>query len=428
VYNDICLWALVSQVKSWRAKGVEASYDSQGILIGSGKKDMLDNFIGDKRPFDWSVQFWPVLALSFICALIATWGCKAIAIKFHIVDNPDDLVKTHKKPVAYLGGVGVLAGFIVGALCGIYLVRGHDVLPNVMRWLFGIIAGAAIACFVGVIDDIFNISPARKMLGQVLAASVLLFAGIRPDISEILKSFNLQMSNTTEIAIGIPIVIFFVLGATNSLNLLDGLDGLCGGVTTIITVGMLILAIRRSTFAFSEQGDITRVVVCLALVGGVCGFLPFNRHPAKIFMGDAGSMLLGFVVAAIMMLFARIVPRSLVASIVVFGLPILDTGTALLRRLINKRPLFVSDRGHIYDQMIDRGIPLNRTVHICYALSGLYACIGILISMIRTRYAFIACLLVFLVSFLIVWRMGFFKMEGLRGAIHKKLDTDKTNS
>jgi len=391
---------------------------------------MWDIFLGSKRSLDWCVQFWPVLVSSFVCALIATWLCKAIALRFNIVDKPDNLVKTHKKPVAYLGGIGVLAGFIVGALCGIYLIRGQTVLSDVMRWLFGIIAGATMACFVGLIDDLLDISPTKKMLGQVVAASTLIFAGIRPDLSEIVKSLGWQtMSDTTEIAIGIPIIIFFVLGATNSLNLLDGLDGLCGGVTVIITVGMLILAVRRSTYIFSsERGDVARVIICLALVGGVCGFLPFNRHPAKIFMGDAGSMMLGFVSAAIMMLLARIVPRWWIASIVVFGLPILDTGTALLRRFINKRPLFVSDRGHIYDQMIDRGISLNRTVGICYALAGLYASLGVLTSMIQTRYAFIACALIFLVSFLVVWRMGFLKMEGLRGAIHQKDDTDKTRS
>jgi UDP-GlcNAc:undecaprenyl-phosphate GlcNAc-1-phosphate transferase len=389
---------------------------------------MFDSFIGDKRPLDWSMQFWPVLALSFACALIATWGCKVIAIKFNIVDRPDDRVKTHKTPIAYLGGIGVLAGFTFGILAGIYLVRGDTVLPEVMRWLFGIIAGAAIACFLGLLDDLLDISPSKKMLGQVVAASALLFAGIRPDLSEIVAPLGWQISETTELMIGIPIVIFFVLGATNSLNLLDGLDGLCGGVTAIITVGMLILAIRRSTFAYSEQGDITRIIVCLALVGGVCGFLPFNRHPAKIFMGDAGSITLGFVAAAIMMLFARAIPRSWMSSIVVFGLPILDTGTAVLRRLINKRPLFVADRGHIYDQLIDRGIPLNRTVGICYALAGLYAFMGILISMIRTRYAVIACPVIFLVSFLIVWAMGFLKMEGLRGAIHKNINSESTTS
>ena len=379
---------------------------------------MWDIFLGSKRSIDWCVQFWPVLVLSFVCALIATWGCKAIAIKFNIVDKPDNLVKTHKKPVAYLGGVGILAGFIVGALCGIYLIRGLNVLPGVMSWLFSIIAGATISCVVGLLDDLLDISPTKKMLGLVVAASTLLFAGIRPNLSEIIRSLGLQMSNTTEIAIGIPIVVFFVIGASNSLNLLDGLDGLCGGVTAIITVGMLLLAIHRSTYGFSEQGDTVRVIVCLALVGGVCGFLPFNRHPAKIFMGDAGSMMLGFVVAALMMLLARKAPRWWVASIIVFGLPILDTGTALLRRFINKRPLFVSDRGHIYDQMIDRGIPMKQTVGICYLLAGLYVVAGLLNSLIPTPYNLISLVAIFAISFLVVWRMGFLKMEGLRGAIH----------
>jgi UDP-GlcNAc:undecaprenyl-phosphate GlcNAc-1-phosphate transferase len=115
-------------------------------------------------------------------------------------------------------------------------------------------------------------------------------------------------------------------------------------------------------------------------------------------------------------------------TIVVFGLPILDTGTAVLRRLINKRPLFVSDRGHIYDQLIDRGIPLNQTVGICYALAGLYAFLGILITLIRTRYTIIAGVVIYLVSFLIVWAMGFLKMEGLRGAVHKKIGSEAVSS
>ena len=227
------------------------------------------------------------------------------------------------------------------------------------------------------------------------------------------------MPEGLEIAIGIPIVIFFVLGATNSLNLLDGLDGLCGGVTAIITFGMLLLAVHRSTWGFSDVGDPVRVIICLALFGGVCGFLPFNRHPAKIFMGDAGSMMLGFTVAAIMILFAEQVPRWWMASIVIFGLPILDTATAMVRRAINKRPLFVSDRGHIYDQMMDRGIPLNKTVVICYLLAGLYALTGIVISQIRTRYAVFVYMGVCIISAVLVWKLDFLKMEGLRGAVKK---------
>jgi UDP-GlcNAc:undecaprenyl-phosphate GlcNAc-1-phosphate transferase len=229
------------------------------------------------------------------------------------------------------------------------------------------------------------------------------------------------MPQQLEVALGAFVVVFFVLGATNSLNLLDGLDGLCAGVTAIITLGMLLLAVHRSTWGFSNVGDPVRIIVCLGLVGGVCGFLPFNRHPAKIFMGDAGSVMLGFTVAALMILFAEQVPRWWMASIIIFGLPILDTATAVVRRLINKRPLFVSDRGHIYDQMNDRGIPLNRTVAICYLLAALYALTGVVMSQIRTRYALFVYVAVFIVSALLVWKLDFLKMDGLRGARRKSV-------
>jgi UDP-GlcNAc:undecaprenyl-phosphate GlcNAc-1-phosphate transferase len=121
-----------------------------------------------------------------------------------------------------------------------------------------------------------------------------------------------------------------------------------------------------------------------------------------------------------MILFGRYTPRWLMAAIVVFGLPILDTAVALLRRFINKRPLFVSDRGHIYDQMIDRGIPLKKTVTICYLLTAIYAVIGLAMSQIRTRYAIVVYFGVFVASGLVVWRRGYLKMEGLRGAIRKE--------
>jgi UDP-GlcNAc:undecaprenyl-phosphate GlcNAc-1-phosphate transferase len=138
-------------------------------------------------------------------------------------------------------------------------------------------------------------------------------------------------------------------------------------------------------------------------------------------MGDAGSMLLGFMIAALMILFAEQVPRWWIASVVVFGLPILDTAVALVRRLLNHRPLFISDRGHIYDQMIDRGIPLKKTVAICYVLAGVYAVIGLTMSQIRTRYAGVVHIFVFAVSGLVVWKKGYLRMEGLRGAVQNKV-------
>lgn len=386
---------------------------------------MFGDFVGPKRPLSWALQFWPVLLSSFICALTATWLCKKIALKFGIVDRPDHLVKTHKEPVAYLGGIGLLAGFTVGILAGLYILRDQEYMASTMRWLFGVLAGAAIACCVGLLDDIFELSPGKKTLGQAIAAVVLIIVGIRPALHYFTDPFGWQMPQNIEFILGIPVVIFFVLGATNSLNLLDGLDGLCAGVTAIITLGMLLLAVHRSTWGFSDVGDPVRMIICLGLVGGVCGFLPFNRHPAKIFMGDAGSMMLGFTAAALMILFAEQVPRWWMASIVVFGLPILDTATAVLRRLLNKKPLFEPDRGHIYDQMIDRGIPLRRTVGICYLLAGLYAFIGVAISQIRTRYALIVYIAVFAGSAFITWKEDFLRMDGIRGSRRRSVTLDQ---
>ncbi len=380
---------------------------------------IFDQLIGPKREIAWAVRFWPVLVLSFVFALAATWFCKKIAIKFGIVDKPDDLVKTHKEPIAYLGGVGILIGLIVGALAGISCLKNEEFFSPALKWLLGIMAGAIIVCLVGLADDIFDLKPSKKMLGQVAAAMTLLVVGIVPNLHSTTDFLGWPLPPNLELILQALIVIFFVVGATNSLNLLDGLDGLCAGVTVIITIAMLLLSIHLATWESSEVGDPVRIIICLGLLGGVCGFLPFNRYPAKIFMGDAGSMLLGFVVAALMILFAEQIPRWWMASIVVFGLPILDTAVALARRLLNHRHLFVSDRGHIYDQMIDRGIPLKKTVAISYALAGVYACVGLAMSQIRTRYAAVVYIIVFASSGIVVWKKGYLKMEGLRGAIRK---------
>ncbi|HUW19323.1 MAG TPA: MraY family glycosyltransferase [Sedimentisphaerales bacterium] len=381
---------------------------------------IFDNVIGPHRPITWVFHFWPVLAGALVGSLGATWLCKKVALKFGIVDTPDDLVKTHKEPIAYLGGIGMFIGLTVGILAGVGYLRNEPSFSPILGWLLAILTGGAIACFVGLTDDIFDLKPSQKILGQVIAAAILLLAGIMPNLRRITNLLNLPMPDDVELILQVLIVMFFVVGATNSLNLLDGLDGLCAGVTAIITVAMLLLSIHLATWGASEVGDPVRLVVCLGLVGGVLGFLPFNRYPAKIFMGDAGSMLLGFVVASLMILFAEEIPRWWMASVVVFGLPILDTGVALVRRLINHRPLFVSDRGHIYDQMIDRGIPLKRTVAICYALAAVYALIGVAMSQIRTRYAAIVYSFVFALSCWIVWKKGYLKMEGFRGAVHKQ--------
>ncbi|MFA5784654.1 MAG: hypothetical protein WC962_07220, partial [Phycisphaerae bacterium] len=137
------------------------------------------NLIGPQKTLQWVLQFWPVLVVSFIAALVATWLCKKIALKYGIVDKPDDTVKTHQIPIAYLGGVGILFGLIAGILAGIAYFQSEQFI-SIFQIFFAILAGGAIACFVGLTDDILDIRPWQKILGQTAAAALLILSGVLP--------------------------------------------------------------------------------------------------------------------------------------------------------------------------------------------------------------------------------------------------------
>jgi len=376
---------------------------------------VLGNIIDSENSLSYAFEFWPVLLISFVCGLAGTWLCRKIALRFGIVDKPDDLVKTHTEPVAYLGGIGIFAGCAIGIIAAImYLYPSGAV-----KWLLGILGGGTIACFVGVGDDILDIKPWHKVLGQSIGGVVLVAVGIRPALNYTAAPLGYQMSGALEAVVSFIVAMVFVLGATNSLNLLDGIDGLCASITAVTAVGMLGLGMLAESQDVSDFADPVRIIIALAVLGSVCGFLPFNKHPARIFMGDAGSLFLGFIMAGLMMLFAAAGPQWCLCSIMIFGLPILDTAVAFARRWLNKRPLFVADRGHIYDQMMDRGISLNGTIAICCNLAGVYVLIGLVMSRMRMMHALIVCVVVFVVSSIVVWKKGFLKMEGLRGAIQQ---------
>jgi UDP-GlcNAc:undecaprenyl-phosphate/decaprenyl-phosphate GlcNAc-1-phosphate transferase len=389
---------------------------------------------GDKNPVAQIVRdYGPILPIAFGIAFLVTPLCRKIALRLGMLDMPDQGVKTHKEPTAYLGGVAILTGLLAGLGVGIFLLCSHQIhIPVGSRktffdvdypnWLIlvGVGFGAVIACVVGILDDIFDIKPRQKFLGQIVAALVLIAVGVRPNLNHLFHTAAFLITNrdvTFDIPVlldfflGIPIVIFFILGATNSLNLLDGLDGLCAGVTAIITTAFALLAIILASWGYSDVGDPVRLILCLALVGSTLGFLPMNRHPARIFMGDAGSMLLGFVAGTLMLLFSETFGWWTVACIIIFGLPILDTAVALVRRFVNKRPLFVSDRGHIYDQLMDRGNTLGTTVTISYLLAGLYALIGLAVCLTRFRFALVIFFVVAVVSAVVVWRGDFLRMD-----------------
>jgi UDP-GlcNAc:undecaprenyl-phosphate GlcNAc-1-phosphate transferase len=264
---------------------------------------------------------------------------------------------------------------------------------------------------VGLVDDIWKIKPWQKLLGQAAAGVILLAFGIGLTFWHILLPLGVQWPDWLVMVLSAPMAIFILIAASNATNLLDGLDGLCSGVTGTIAVCFAILSTHLATYSTGDSIVGVQIVASLAMLGAVCGFLPYNTNPATIFMGDAGSMLLGLYAAGMMLLFANgITGRWLLGAIMIFGLPILDTSLALLRRLRLHRPIFGGDRSHLYDQLVDRGYSVRQTVIICYALSVFYGLVGLAIIFIRIRYALLIYPIVAAITLYLCHHWDFLKL------------------
>jgi len=310
-------------------------------------------------------------------------------------------------------------------------------MPRHLVINFSIIVGAAVILLLGLWDDILRISPWAKIGGQVFAAVCLLWAnvGVKSTwmfISPIQNKLILLFPSIAPIteehwfvaASSYAFVIFIMVGCCNATNLLDGLDGLCGGVTAIIAAGFLFLAVHlgRESGALSIHDDALRVVLGLALLGAVLGFIPYNFNPASIFMGDTGSMFLGYACATMIILFSQgNYPKWFLASIVMFALPILDTVLAFTRRWVNKRPLFSADRHHFHHQLVARGFSVKQTVLISYGLALVFALLGAAIVFVQTRYAVAIYLVVFGSLIVAAYKMGMVH-EKARSVVRQSLD------
>src|SRR5687767_7128231 len=262
-----------------------------------------------------------VFYAAFIVTFLFTPVMRSIARYFGIIDQPDAR-KIHTKPVAYLGGVAVFLGWICGLAMSqfVFLQRQSPGLP-VLVVRFGIIAGACIIVALGLWDDVKKISPRVKILGQVVAAILLITSGVGTNIT---AHFLKPIIDRTEIFLGwtpnpvaygwfvyltsCALVVALVVFCCNATNLMDGLDGLCGGVTAIIAAGFLFLAVHLAMYGGGPgtNWDALRVVLGLSLLGAVLAFVPFNFNPASIFMGDAGSMFLGFACALMIILMGEV--------------------------------------------------------------------------------------------------------------------------
>lgn len=303
----------------------------------------------------WGILF--ILIISFIVTLITTPLLREIALKKNIVDQPDSSLKIHIKPIPYLGGVAMFLGISVSLIFAVF----H--LDFDRRLLFQIEITLFLIMVLGLLDDVFNIKQNYKFVIQILVSLFLVTSGLR-------------IASIPVVYISIPLSIFYIIGACNALNLLDGLDGLASGITAIATSFFCIL--------FLIKGDDFGLMLSICLLGVCLAFLIYNFSPAKIFMGDAGSMLLGLMLAILMIRYSS-KPYdfiNFVSPIVICGVPIFDTALTYLRRYLNNRPIFPGDRSHFYDQLVDRGLTAKKTVFISYALGVVFGLAALIINYI----------------------------------------------
>ncbi|MCK4659035.1 MAG: undecaprenyl/decaprenyl-phosphate alpha-N-acetylglucosaminyl 1-phosphate transferase [Phycisphaerae bacterium] len=332
--------------------------------------------------------YWPVLAAAFGISAIMTPVCRRFALAHKIVDRPDDYLKPHHKPIAYLGGVAIFAGWAAGLAVAVWLyatgdesATGSAQASMDMTMMIGIGIAATLTMAVGLLDDVRHVSPVVRLLVTLSLGILLVVCGLGDDFVLVfarqLGLTFLPESRWLALVLSMPLTLFIIMGACNATNVLDGLDGLCAGVLGISFVGFLGLACYLHLAGDWQPHDVQRVVLPLAAMGGAFGFLLYNRHPAAIFMGDAGSMFLGINAAILILLFAETaVFKFALAGLMVFALPVVDMSLAMVRRKRAGKPMMQGDRSHFYDQLVDRGYPVPKVVSIAYGLAGGYVLLG----------------------------------------------------
>lgn len=282
---------------------------------------------------------------------------KKIAEFIGAMDIPNER-KVHKNPIPRMGGLGIYGGFLLG-----YMLFGqHSVQMN------AILIGSFIILITGIFDDIKPVPAKYKFICQILGASVIpLYGGI---VLQDISAFGLYLNFGI---LAYPITILFIVGIVNCINLIDGLDGLSSGISSIyfLTIGIIGLLLNNSNGL-----DVTLTFIML---GSTLGFLLHNFHPAKIFMGDSGSMFLGYIIAVISLLgFKNVTLTSFVVPMFLLAIPVMDTLFAILRRLINHKPIGMPDKNHLHHQLLNMKLSQTKTVLVIYFVDILFAVASIL--------------------------------------------------
>jgi len=295
-----------------------------------------------------------------VLSLILTWYVRALAHAHGWLEPPQLDRHVHTIPVPRIGGVAIYVSFTVVVVAALLAQRGlgPSFLPSI-KSSFALLGSALIIFLLGLLDDLYGVGPHGKFLVQAVAATILFIGGFGIHRLDLISSGKILQS-----FIGLPLTILWVLLITNAFNLIDGLDGLAAGSALFSTIVVFILSLVVPN----------PLVTCLAiaLAGSILGFLRFNFHPASIFLGDSGSLFIGFMLSAMALAGSQKAPTMVAVAIpvVALGLPILDVVLAVVRRFLGGKPLFGGDRQHIHHKLLKRGLTQRKTVLILYAVSA----------------------------------------------------------
>jgi UDP-GlcNAc:undecaprenyl-phosphate GlcNAc-1-phosphate transferase len=278
------------------------------------------------------------------------------------VDKPDQARKIHSQPIPRAGGTAIAFSYVAAFLLAHYF-SGLVNLNFSLVWR--VMPAAAVMFAVGVIDDLWGLKPWQKLSGQLIACSLACYSGI----------LILDLIGRHERAWWtIPITIFWLLACSNAFNLVDGLDGLAGGVGLFATLTIFVAALL--------DGRMELAMATVALAGCLLGFLRYNFAPATVFLGDSGSLVIGFVLGCYGIIWAQksATMLGLAAPIMALSIPLLDVGLAVVRRFLRRQPIFTADRGHIHHRLLDRGMSPRQAALALYAICSFVAVFSLLYS------------------------------------------------
>ena len=302
-------------------------------------------------------------AVAFAIAFLTTPPVKRCAESIGAIDVPKDERRVHNHPIPRMGGLAIFLGFVLSML----------LFVDMSTQIVGLLLGTVIIAVMGALDDIVNLNAWVKLAGQIVAAGVAIRCGIVVDaISNFTPSGGTTFLYTNWLAI--PITLFWIVACTNAVNLIDGLDGLAVGVSTISSLTMLLVSL------FVAEPSVSLILA--ALTGACVGFMPYNLNPAKIFMGDVGSQMLGFVLstASIIGLFKFHAIISFLVPLLALAVPLADTVFAFIRRIVHGQSPFHADRGHFHHRLLALGMSQKQAVAVLYGVSAVLGLIAVLMT------------------------------------------------